>query len=74
MSARCIAGTINAVSIELPGRNSWYKDMPIMRSAVEFWIERYDSARFLGISMMEEGDLNMCGMGRENAEVHAGGS
>jgi hypothetical protein len=74
MSARCIAGTIDAVSTELPGRDSWYKDMPIMRSAVEFCIELYDSARLLGICVIEEDDLHMGGMGRENAEVHARGS
>jgi hypothetical protein len=62
MSARCIAGTIDAVSTELPGRDSWYKDMPIMRSAVEFCIELYDSARLLGICVIEEDDLHMGGM------------
>jgi hypothetical protein len=45
-----------------------------MRSAIGCWIELYDSGRLLGVSVIKENDLYLRGVGRENAEIYAGGS
>jgi hypothetical protein len=74
MSTRCITWSGNAVSVELPGLDSGDKDMPIMSSMVECWIELDDSRRLLGVSVIKENYLYMRGVGRENAEIYAGGS
>jgi hypothetical protein len=63
ISARRIARTIDAVSVELAGRNSWYKDVPVMRSAINDRIERYDPVWLLGVGVIKEHDLDLRGMG-----------
>jgi hypothetical protein len=74
ISARRLARTIDAVSVELPGHNSRHKDVPIMSSMVECRIELDDSRRLLGVSVIKENYLYMRGVGRENAEIYAGSS
>jgi hypothetical protein len=63
ISAGRLARTIDAVSVELPGHDSWYKDVPVMRSAIDCWTELYDSGRLLGVGVIKEHDLNIRGMG-----------
>jgi hypothetical protein len=45
-----------------------------MRSAIDRWIELYDSGRLFGVSVIKENNLYMRGVSRENAEIYAGGS
>ena len=33
-----LARTIDAVSVELPGHDSRHKDVPVMRSAIGYWV------------------------------------
>jgi hypothetical protein len=63
ISAGGLARTIDAVSVELPGNYSWYKDVPVMRSAIDCWTELYDSGRLLGVGAIKEHDLNIRSMG-----------
>ena len=58
-----LAGTINAVPVELPGLDSRYKDVPVMGSTIECWTELYDPVRLLGACVVKEYDLDLCGMG-----------
>jgi hypothetical protein len=53
ISSRRIARPIDAVSVELAGHDSWYKDVPIMRSAIDCWTELYDSGRLLGVGVIK---------------------
>ncbi len=55
--------TIDAVSVELPSHDSWHKDVPVMRSAIAYWAEFYDSGRLLGVGVLKEHDLYLRGMG-----------
>jgi hypothetical protein len=63
ISARRIARTIDAVSVKLSGHDSGDKDVPVMRSAINGWIERYDPVRLLSFGVIEEHDLDSRGMG-----------
>jgi hypothetical protein len=55
--------TIDAESVELSNRYSWHKDVPVMRSAISYWAEFYDSGRLLGVGVLKEHDLYLRGMG-----------
>jgi hypothetical protein len=54
--------TINAVSVELSSHDSWYKDVPVMRSTIDVGIERYNSGRLLSIGVIEQYDLDSRGV------------
>ena len=54
---------IDAVSVELTSRDAGYKDVPIMRSTIGYWVELYDSGRLLGVGVLKEYDLYLRGMG-----------
>ena len=47
MSSRRIGRTVDAVSVQLPGLDSRDKDVPVVRSAIYDWIERYDPVGLL---------------------------
>jgi hypothetical protein len=70
ISARRIAWTVDAKSIELRSLYSRDEDVPIMRSAIERWIKLYDPGRLFGVGMFEEDDLHLRGMSGEDAEVY----
>jgi hypothetical protein len=63
VSVGCFAWTIDAVSVELPSHDSGYKDVPVMRSAIDRRIELCDSGRLLSVGVIEEQDLDLSGMG-----------
>ena len=58
-----LARTIDAVSVELSSNNTWQEYMPVMRSAISYWAEFYDSGRLLGVGVLKEHDLYLRCMG-----------
>jgi hypothetical protein len=54
--------TIDAVSVELSSNNTWQEYMPVMRSAICYGTEFYNSLRLLSFSVIKEYDLDLCGM------------
>jgi hypothetical protein len=63
ISARRLGRAIDAVSVQLPGRDSRYKYVPVMRSAIDCWIELYDSCLLLGVSVIKKDDFNIRSVG-----------
>jgi len=57
-----LARTIDAVSVELPSNNTWQENMPVMRSAIRYGTESYNSLRLLSFGVIKEYDLDLCSM------------
>jgi hypothetical protein len=54
---------VDAVSVELSNHYSRHKDVPVMRSAIAYWVELYDPGWSLGVGVLKEHDLYLRCMG-----------